>query len=275
MLNVYICEDDKVQLKMLKNRINDIILICNYNMKIALATTNPYEIIEHVKNSFMNGLYYIDIGLNCEIDGFALAKHIREHDKRAFIVFVTANTTDYKLALNCQCEALDYIVKEIDFKRDSEMSYRIAHTLYLADKRAYINKIENDMTKYGNIFLEISKHKYILKDLNDIVYIQKNKVNNHKLDIYGSVIIHTNGTLKEILERLDDRFIQVGKSLIINKKKVYKYDKKKRLITLTIEGNFVSLEVSYQAMRNFLKIMYTKNDKNIIAKIHNNSANLS
>lgn len=265
MLEVYICEDDKVQLKMLETQIKNIIIMENYDMEIVLVTQNPQEIIKHTKDGFMNGLYFIDINLGYNINGIELANYIRKHDKRAFIVFITSNDKDYKLTLDNHCEPLDYIVKKINPQEQQEMFKKIAHSLYVANERAQSFQKDESVINYGAITLKLSEHKYVIQNLDDIIWIQKNKDNVNKIDIQGdNRVIQAKSSLKEILTQLDDRFIRVGKSLIINKNKVDEYDKSQKVIVLKGKNDYKAFTVSPKAMNDFLDVMYPARKHNIV-----------
>lgn len=275
MLEVYICEDDKIQLKMLENQIKNIIIMENYDMEVVLATQNPQEIIEHTKDGFMKGLYFIDINLGNNINGIELAQYIRKHDKRAFIVFITSSDKDYKLTLDKYCEPLDYIVKKINPQERQEMLRKIVHSLYVANERAQSFQRDDSIINYGAISLKLSEHKYVIQNLDDIIWIQKNKDNASKIDIQGEDrVILAKGSLKEILTQLDDRFIRIGKSLIINKNKVAEYDKSQKVIVLKGKNDYKMFAVSFKAMNDFLDIIYPTRKHNIVLKTQKFISNL-
>lgn len=275
MLEVYICEDDKIQLKMLENQIKNIIIMENYDMEVVLATQNPQEIIEHTKDGFMKGLYFIDINLGNNINGIELAQYIRKHDKRAFIVFIISSDKDYKLTLDKYCEPLDYIVKKINPQERQEMLRKIVHSLYVANERAQSFQRDDSIINYGAISLKLSEHKYVIQNLDDIIWIQKNKDNASKIDIQGEDrVILAKGSLKEILTQLDDRFIRIGKSLIINKNKVAEYDKSQKVIVLRGRNDYKAFTVSPKAMNDFLDIMYPARKHNIVLRTQKFISNL-
>lgn len=98
----------------------------------------------------------------------------------------------------------------------------------------------------------------------DIIWIQKNKDNGNKIDIQSNDrVIQAKSSLKEILTQLDDRFLRVGKSLIVNKNKVAEYDKSRKVIILKVKNDYKAFKVSHEAMNDFLDVMYPARKHNI------------
>lgn len=112
MLNVIICEDNENQRKRITKFIEDSIMIENLDMKIALSTENPMEIIEYLNKNEISGLYFLDVDLQSDINGIKLAEVVREYDPRGFIVFVTTHAEMSYLTFLYKVEAMDYIIKD-------------------------------------------------------------------------------------------------------------------------------------------------------------------
>lgn len=112
MLNIYVCEDDEKQRDSFAKFIDDITIIENLDMKLALSTGDPYELIEYVKQSKYSGVYFLDVDLNSNIDGIRLAEKIRKYDSRGFVIFVTTHAEMSYLTFVYRVEALDYIIKD-------------------------------------------------------------------------------------------------------------------------------------------------------------------
>lgn len=112
MLPVYICEDDYEILCIQKEYIEKQILINGYDMKIAVCSRYPKEIIKSAMNFPQRGIYFLDVELKNEpMDGFGLGKIIRETDPRGFIIYVTAFEELAFETFRYHLEALDYIIK--------------------------------------------------------------------------------------------------------------------------------------------------------------------
>lgn len=58
MIDIYVCEDNLSQLNMIKNCIENTILIEELDMKIALATDNPHQILDALDSAENIGLFF-------------------------------------------------------------------------------------------------------------------------------------------------------------------------------------------------------------------------
>lgn len=268
MLSVFICEDDKIQLEYFRKFIDDAITIADYDMQITLVTTNPNDIIEYVKNNEVHGLYYIDVKLDCGMNGFELVEYIREYDQRAFVVFITAEEKNSYLSLEYLCEPLDYIIKNYHPDGKFEMRKRIGRSLRIAHDRSILKERKMDIDK-DNLVISVGGKKAHV-DMSDVVWIEKNKDNPNKVVLQGcNNQREFIGTLKEVLDQLDDRFMQIGKSYIINKDRIKNYNIRQKLISLkdnTQDGVAVTLQVSHEAMETFLDTIYPHRNKSIKSK---------
>ena len=67
-MNIVICEDDPAQLERVKKTIENYAMMEDNGMKIALATTNPDEVLAFLQNEKAD-CYFFDIDLNHEMTG--------------------------------------------------------------------------------------------------------------------------------------------------------------------------------------------------------------
>ena len=231
MLNIYICEDDVKQLERMKKAVENTILIEDLDMEIALATTDPFEVLKAVEFSSSPGIYFLDVELNAEIDGIELASKIRNYDSRGFITFVTTHPELSYLTFKYKVEALDYVVKS-EFE-NLEVSIRNcilnANNKFLSAKR--------EMKKF---FYAKCGQRVLHIPYEDIIFFETAST-PHK------VIIHTlnrriefYGHIGQIGKELDDRFYQCHKSYIINRDQITMVDKKNREIYLSGENMCVA-----------------------------------
>ena len=84
MINIYLCEDDQVQLECWKNRIEKYLMIHNMDMELFCWTKDPLVLLAFLEKSECVGLYFIDIDLNADMNGLELAVKIRKHDPRGY-----------------------------------------------------------------------------------------------------------------------------------------------------------------------------------------------
>ena len=90
-MKIFICEDDVKQRENMVSIINNYIMIEEKPMEIALATDDPYEVIEKSKEMNDVGCYFLDIQLR-NINGIKLGSEIRKYDPIGNIIFVTSHS---------------------------------------------------------------------------------------------------------------------------------------------------------------------------------------
>lgn len=210
-------------------------------------------------------MYYLDVKLDCGINGFELVEYIWDYDQRAFVVFITGEEKSYYLSLEYLCEPLDYIIKNYNPDGKFEMKKRISRRLRVANERSLITERNIEFEK-DKVAISAGGKKVNI-DMSDVIGIKKSKENHKKVEIKGySNEYEFIGSLKEILEQLDGRFMQVGRFYIINKDRIKEYDISQKLISLkdnTEDGIAVTLQVSSNAMETFLDTIYSHRNKSI------------
>ena len=222
MLHIYICEDDKKQRDNFAKFIEDIIIIENLDMKLALSTSDPYELIENVKSSKYSGLYFLDIDLNKNIDGIKLAEEIRKYDSRGFIVFVTTHSEMSYLTFQYRVEALDYIIKDEYLNIKNRIHECIIDALEKHSKQRKNNKI----------FTINSDERVINVEYDKILFFETSK-KIHKIILHAiDRQVEFYGQIKDIEDALDESFVRVHKSYLVNKNNISEVNKLSRKITM-------------------------------------------
>ena len=112
MIDVYICEDNQKQLNLLKKYISNSIMIEGLDMKIALATSDPHDLLKEILTAENIGLFFLDIDLKSDVNGLTLAQRIRQVQPRCFIIFITSHSEMSFLTFQYKVEALDIIIKD-------------------------------------------------------------------------------------------------------------------------------------------------------------------
>ncbi len=224
MLKVVVCEDNKEQRERLSKIIENITLIENYDIELGLVTKDPNELINYIENNDLSGLYFLDIDLKAEINGIQLATKIRKYDPRGFIVFITTHAEMSYLTFIYKVEAMDYIIKD-NYNNISERIHQC---------------IEDANTKYSAKSTELQKI-FSIKSEDKIVNIEYRKIlffetspKIHKVIVHAvDRQIEFYAKMKEIEERLDDRFYRCHKSFIVNKENIREIDLNNRCIYMT------------------------------------------
>jgi two-component system response regulator AgrA len=74
MLEVMICEDNEVHRSKLKQLVENTILREKLDLKVAICTENPKEIISYIEENNSTGIYILDVDLKNEINGIKLGE---------------------------------------------------------------------------------------------------------------------------------------------------------------------------------------------------------
>ena len=88
MIKFALCDDNTKMLSKLKDILENIFLINDYDASVVFTCDNPNSLLEFVKNNEVNVLF-LDIDLDSNSNGIDLAKEIRKTNKSIYIVFVT------------------------------------------------------------------------------------------------------------------------------------------------------------------------------------------
>ena len=92
MMPILICEDIAQQRQQITAIIENYVLMEELDMQVALATDDPFQILEYLKrNPNRAGIYFLDIDLNDKMNGIELAAQIRAYDDIGKIIFVTSH----------------------------------------------------------------------------------------------------------------------------------------------------------------------------------------
>jgi len=240
MLRVFICEDDLNFLAQVKNCVENYVSMENLAMSVACATTNPQDILDYLQNNKdVSGLYFLDLNLECDINGIELAEKIRKYDPWGSIIFITSDGDSYKLTFKYKVEAMDYIVKG-DFEgirgKICECVQR-ANTKFTSNEAALIEKFVIKINRDG-VFgsRNLSKSSTVSVDSRTIMYFEISP------DMKNNVTIYTNdgslqfrGSLSLVKKQLDKIgvkcFCQCQRNTIVNLEKIDTLNKE--LFTVT------------------------------------------
>jgi len=225
MLDIYICEDRTEQRTAIAAFISDYCKTHKLDATLALSTHSPAEVMAHFMGQDKNpALFFLDIGLQAEINGIELARQIREQaapNRKVFIVFLTVHTEMALMTFQYQVEALDFIAKD----SPDNVKKKIAACIRTALKR------QVGISRTKTVQISVDK-KALMLDMDEIIYIETTHV-RHKLRLHTkNRAIEFNAELKQMEAQLDDRFIRPHKSYIINKDKIAAVDKREKVVTM-------------------------------------------
>jgi len=234
MLNIFICEDDPRQRKLIETFVNKYIIIEDYDMSITLSTDNPTTLLSHVENrTESNGLYFLDVDLQHELNGIELGAKIRMIDISATIVFITTHFEMAHLVFVHKVEAMEYIIKD-DIKK---IETGIMECMQLAYRRYLDGK--HSQHKYFTVRADDQVWN-ILYD--DVLYFETN------VSMHNKLILHTeNGqigfrsSINEVVSSAPE-FYCCHKSFAVNPKKIRHIDRVAKTAEM-VNGDLVPVAV--------------------------------
>lgn len=213
MINFVICEDESILAKEYKNEIDKFMMNYDneYIFKFFDGYTEEWKKFARTNTDFK--IYLLDIKTN-KGSGLDAARLIREvyEDWNSMIIIITSYTEYRYDALTKRLMLVDFINKLDDCSKYLQEALSICMKHY--DKRPKVLKY----TYKGNIYNI---------DFKNIVYAEK-EIESKLCKIYTSKESYTYpGTLTKLLNELDNRFIKISRSTIINTRQVKRYDIKK------------------------------------------------
>lgn len=239
MNNIIICEDNAHQRKEVEFIITN--EIKNFDCKIELSTSNPHDVINHIDNSADSFVYFLDVDLNSDLNGFQLAQLIRNHDPNGYIIFLTGHAELTLLTFQYKVQALDYIVKG---------DINILKTKITDCFNAIHNTLNAAKTKNNNKFPINLGNNVIFLYFDDILFFEtagtEHKILVHTLS--GQTEFY--GTLKNIEATVSNDFYKVHRSYLVNTKKIKSIDKRKMVVEM-INGEMCYVSLRY--LRGLLK----------------------
>lgn len=213
MLEFVICDDNKSITENILKIISEVMI----NNKLVYKTLVYYDyddgFISCIQNKESMRIYILDIETPSR-SGIDIAKIIREKDMESIIIFLTGHDELGPMILK----------KELWFL-------------------AFINKFDNYNIRLKNTFmkaLQILNIKSKLQfeergiiyniSLEDILYITHDSIERKSVVHTDKNEYRTYKTLVELLEMLDERFVQTHRSCIVNVQRVTKVNRMKRTI---------------------------------------------
>ena len=211
MLNFIIYDDEKQFIQRNKKVIDKCMMNHDYEYKCYAFDEYNENFEKIVKRTLGLKIYLLDIETKNK-SGLDIARLIREkyNDWSSIIIMIT-NHNEYKYdALSNRLYLMDFINKLDKWE-----------TLLEED----IKRVMTSYTSCSDCLTYEFNHSLKRIELKNITYIEKEKDSKKCIihTLYGDHPI--GGTICEVLEKLDDRFIKTSRSTIININQVSEYNK--------------------------------------------------
>ncbi|MBO0462852.1 MULTISPECIES: LytR/AlgR family response regulator transcription factor [Enterococcus] len=223
MLKIFICDDQEIHRNRIASIVKNYVMMMDYDVEFQLATENPYDILSYLSKNKTEGIYFLDIDLNSDINGVELGKQIRQYDPTAKIIFVTTYTDFVYLTFLYKVEALDYIIKD----NEEQLQQKIISCIDIAIER-YMNTAlstrEQIWLKSGAVDVKL----YV-----DEILFFSSSPTPHKLIVHlDNRMIEYAGKIKEI-EKLSDSLCRCHQSFVVNLANISEINKKERKVIMT------------------------------------------
>ncbi len=201
MVRFVIVDDDEKEIIHTEEIIKDIM---SNEYEIKSFTKVNAALKDEIKNTDVRKIYILDIELGNKVSGINVAKLIRDVDFESEIIFITNHDKMFESVHRSIYEVFDFIEKFHDF--DKRLKRDIKEIL----KRNFDNKMF--IYKANNVELSVYYRSilYIYRDTEErklVIVTESNKY-----------IVALN--IKDILDLLDERFVQCHRSCIVNKDRI-------------------------------------------------------
>lgn len=235
MLEIFVCEDDDKQREDIVKIIKDYVWMHDYDIAIELASSDPRELISHIfeKQEDFTGLYFLDIELDSDINGIALASKIRQSDPSAKIVFITTHIELMSLTFDYKVEAMGFITKD-----NNKMKEQIIDCISVAVER-YLNT-KKDTEDYIIVKRGLSSIKL---NVSEIQFIETSEISHQLLINMKNRQVSFYGKISEI-EKLNPNFYRCHQSYVVNIKNIDRIEKSNREVYMS-DGNKCYASVRY------------------------------
>lgn len=207
MIRVAICDDEDIIRNKTTNILNSLFNKFTNDFSIISYSNGELLLKEHEEDNF--NIIFLDIDMP-KISGFDIAKRIRETNTKVYIIFITSHE--------------ELVYKSFDFQPFHFLRKQSEENL-IEDLNILVLKLMKIFKSYKTIILSTSDNQYVTS-LNNIVYLESEK---HYINYYlknGDVIKVRGKLVEDEYDLIENDFIQIHKSYIVNLGLISKIDNK-------------------------------------------------
>ena len=214
MINVIICDDNEKDKKNAEKITKKFMDKNKLQFKVYSCDDYNKQFFSLVESKMPFKIYLLDIETPSR-SGIDVAREIRRKDIDSVIIFLTAHEELGNLILKKDLMFLSFINKFDDF--ENRLNSSLQKALVLLNKKNTIRFSDRNTLYTINI--------------NDILYITKDSFERKTIIKTDYTEFKVNKTLVEIVDMLDDRFIQTHRACYINSDRKVTIDKTNKIIT--------------------------------------------
>lgn len=244
MLNFVLCDDNLNIVKKLKEMLEILFVKNDIDAKIGFYTDKPEEILKYENENIVDVLI-LDINLNSNISGIDLAKEIRKHNKKVYLIFSTGHL-EYSLVAY-SVKTFDYLPKPLTFER----------------LEITVNRLLDDLSNGSSKkFIQLDKKTIINEE--EINYIKKDGMKLVFCTSSGNY--ETYSSFNKIESLLPDNFVRCHKSYIANTDTIQNINISNNTVFF---NNDLSCDIGPKYKNNLMEVFKYGNISNNLDSINN------
>lgn len=202
-----VVEDDLKVQKSIKEVLRRAVISKDSNIEARYFTKYNKELQKIIDNPTFRKVYIMDIELASKKNGIEIAKEIRQNDWESEIIFITCHDKMFETVYRNVYEVFDFIEKFLD------MEERLEKDIKLIFQKNFDNKMFKITSRNIDLQIFYRAITYILRDKEERKVIIHTDTNIFKINM----------NLTGIEDLLDDRFVKVHRSCIVNHQRVNQY----------------------------------------------------
>ena len=211
-----IVDDDIKSIDMVKEIISNTLFSYNIDYNIVVHSKYTAKLKQEIKDMSEMKTYILSVDLKQNISGINIAEYIREFDCDSYIIFLTHHGNMFETVHRTVCNVFEFIEKY------QNMDKRLTKDIKKIIKYSLDNKVLN-------VSYMSSQYKILYKS---ILYIQRDTKTRKVLISTKCNKYFCNMTIKDILSKLDKRFIRISRSTIVNKDHIWEINWNKGYVIL-------------------------------------------
>ncbi len=208
MISFVVVEDDLKTQKVIKEVLRKTVISKDNTIDIKYFTKYNDELKTLIEDDSIRKVYIMDIELESKVSGIDIAKLIRKNDWESEIIFITCHDKMFESVYRNVYEVFDFIEKFFN------MESRLEKDIEMIFKKNFDNKMLIISNRNVELQIYYRAITHIIRDKEERKVVVYTDTNTFKLNM----------SLSDIMEMLDDRFIQTHRSCIANRQRVHQWN---------------------------------------------------
>ena len=229
MINFIVVDDNHEIIKIVENIITKFMMNESIEYKINIFDDYDYKFNKIMNSKMPNKIYILDIETK-SASGIGIARQIRKNDIDSVIIFVTAHEELGSVIIKESLMVLTFICKFDDF--ENKLRNAVDNSLKIVGNKKTIR-----FNYYNSIYTIPIK---------DILYITRDSIERKSIIKTDYTIYKVSKPLVELKKLSGGELIQTHRACLVNKKRISKIDKTKRIITFDNGSTIDLLSENYK-----------------------------